>query len=99
MPAASSAEGYEAVQGTGLGGPGIQQISGLAAVGTALTGPVFIVTATADQPLSGPSPAADPHHTGPTGTTDRVHFPRASRASGRSMVQSQGLSLTLHRWS
>jgi hypothetical protein len=43
--------------GTGLSGPGLQQISGLAATGTALTGVGFTATATAEQPTLWPVPA------------------------------------------
>ncbi|HEY2279360.1 MAG TPA: sialidase family protein [Streptosporangiaceae bacterium] len=43
--------------GTGLSGPGLQQISGLAAAGTALTGVGFTATATAEQPTLWPVPA------------------------------------------
>ena len=43
--------------GTGLSGPGLQQISGLAAAGTALTGVGFTATATGEQPTLWPVPA------------------------------------------
>jgi hypothetical protein len=43
--------------GTGLSGPGLQQISGLAATGTALTGVGFTATATGEQPTLWPVPA------------------------------------------
>ena len=44
-------------RGTGLSGPGLQQISGLAAAGTALTGVGFTATATGEQPTLWPVPA------------------------------------------
>jgi hypothetical protein len=43
--------------GTGLSGPGLQQVSGLAASGTALTGVGFTATATAEQPTIWTVPA------------------------------------------
>jgi hypothetical protein len=55
----ASGDGWltQAVRGTGLSGPGIQQVSGLAAAGTALTGVGFTATATAEQPTLWPVPA------------------------------------------
>jgi hypothetical protein len=44
-------------QGSGLSGPGIQQVSGLAATGSALTGVGFTASATAEQPTLWPVPA------------------------------------------
>jgi hypothetical protein len=47
----------QTLHGTGLSGPGIQQVSGLAAAGTALTGVGFTATATAEQPTFWAVPA------------------------------------------